>query len=117
MLFLLHLLACDPVPYGNSCRQYVKLRCETCDLVDFEKSECTCLENGTLTADDMPESEDMTNDEAVIYCDQFLAALNYPGPGTAASCKRSLEFFQKYEKDACPVTPDPTTTYDPSDSG
>ncbi len=109
-------VGCDPVPYGNSCRSYTELYCETCTTTSWDATTCLCVTEGEVTAGDLPEGTELTNAEATAWCDQVLAGLNYPGPSTAASCKRDLEFLQKYEKDACPVEA-VDTTYDYSDSG
>lgn len=115
ILFLLSLFACNPVPYGNACQNYAELFCETCPSEGWDKASCTCIDAGTLTAADLPEGTDLTNDEAAAWCDQLRARLDYPGPSTAASCKQDLEFLQKYEKEACPVEA-PDTTLDTSDT-
>lgn len=98
-MLLTLLLSCAD-PYPGACNAYVRLYCDTCELEDYEKPLCKCIQKGKLTASDFPDS-DLSDDDAQLQCDEEKAFVQYPDPDSEAECKQSLALMQKYDKDAC----------------
>lgn len=99
MLFLALLMSCGQ-PYPGACTAYYKLYCDTCELEDYEKILCKCVQEGKLDKGDFPDGG-VSDDEAQEQCDELDAGIRYPTPDQETMCKQSQVLLQKHGKDVC----------------
>lgn len=96
---LLAVLGC--ATYPGACETYYKNWCESCDLSDYDKTVCKCLEEGEIDGGDFPEGYDVSDDDAAALCTYWAAEVSYPSDDASAQCRQVNAVFAKHEGDAC----------------
>ena len=104
MIVALTLIATFLVGAGcdtKACLDLAELRCELCDQEsDSSKDRCTCIEKGSLSMSDAVQEFD-TDDEAGMWCDEYLFDTRASGADQGASCRADVEIYEEYGEKAC----------------
>lgn len=95
---------CGRVPHQGACADYWREWCDLCDLDPLDQARCQCLEEGILTADDLPDDPsftDFTDQDAQIWCSREQNRVRYPSSEQAASCRQGKQRLKQQENKAC----------------
>ncbi len=103
-MLLALFLACA-IPYPQACEQYAQEYCDVCELTKEEKARCTCLDEGSITKDAIPD-RDWTDDDAQLQCDVWINAVKYPSPSESSYCKQALSLLKAHKAELCATVTD-----------
>ena len=85
----------------KACLDLAELRCELCDQdSDSSKDRCTCIEQGSLSQSNA-DQEFENDDEAGMWCDDYLFDTKRSGADQGASCRAEVELYEKYREKVC----------------
>jgi hypothetical protein len=95
-------LSCNAFSRG-ACKKLAVAICDECDVENYDKALCGCIEDGEFDNDDVDDYFDGEDDDAELACWRLQEELKstYQTPETVSYCRQEKAFLKEHGSDAC----------------